>query len=61
MGLENAAQYYDPRVIRRRFGGTQRSRFRRVPCRDGHVILLANGIGAAGSDQVRRLDGGRRG
>lgn len=47
MGLENAAQYYDlQHHIRRRFGGTQRDAgFGVFPCRDGHVILLASGIG----------------
>jgi benzylsuccinate CoA-transferase BbsE subunit len=47
MGLENAAQYYDlEHHIRRRFGGTQREAgFGVFPCLDGHVFLLASGIG----------------
>lgn len=47
MGLENAAQYYDlERHIRTRFGGTQREAgFGVFPCADGHVFLLAAGIG----------------
>lgn len=47
MGLENAAQYYDlEHHIRRRFGGTQREAgFGVFPCQDGHVFLLAAGIG----------------
>jgi benzylsuccinate CoA-transferase BbsE subunit len=47
MGLENAAQFYDlQQHVRRRFGGTQREAgFGVFPCRDGHVILLASGIG----------------
>jgi benzylsuccinate CoA-transferase BbsE subunit len=47
MGLENAAQYYDLEGhIRRRFGGTQREAgFGVFPCADGHVFLLASGIG----------------
>jgi benzylsuccinate CoA-transferase BbsE subunit len=47
MGLENAAQSYDMEgVIRRRFGGQQRQAgFGVFPCGDGHVFLLAGGIG----------------
>lgn len=47
MGLENAAQYYDLEGhIRRRYGGTQREAgFGVFPCADGHVFLLASGIG----------------
>ena len=47
MGLENAAQYYDLEGhIRTRFGGTQREAgFGVFPCADGHVFLLAAGIG----------------
>jgi benzylsuccinate CoA-transferase BbsE subunit len=47
MGLENAAQFYDLEGrIRRRFGGTQREAgFGVYPCADGHVFLLARGIG----------------
>ncbi|MEX2424875.1 MAG: CaiB/BaiF CoA-transferase family protein [Acidimicrobiia bacterium] len=47
LGLENAAQYYDLECrIRRRFGGTQREAgFGVFPCADGHVFLLASGIG----------------
>lgn len=47
MGLENAAQFYDlEHHIRRRFGGTQRhAGFGVFPCADGHVFLLAGGIG----------------
>lgn len=47
MGLENAAQSYDMEgVIRRRFGGGQRQAgFGVFPCGDGHVFLLAGGIG----------------
>lgn len=47
MGLENAAQYYDlEHHIRTRFGGTQREAgFGIFPCSDGHVFLLASGIG----------------
>lgn len=47
MGLENAAQTYDLEGrIRRRFGGGQREAgFGVFPCADGHVFLLARGIG----------------
>lgn len=47
MGLENAAQYYDLEDhVRMRFGGTQREAgFGVFPCLDGHVFLLASGIG----------------
>jgi benzylsuccinate CoA-transferase BbsE subunit len=47
MGLENAAQSFDMEgVIRRRFGGEQRQAgFGVFPCGDGHVFLLAGGIG----------------
>jgi benzylsuccinate CoA-transferase BbsE subunit len=47
MGLENAAQYFDfEQHIRTRFGGTQKEAgFGIFPCRDGHVFLLASGIG----------------
>lgn len=47
MGLENAAQFYDLEgVIRRRFGGTQRQAgFGVFPCADGHLFLLAGGVG----------------
>ena len=47
MGLENAAQYFDLEGhIRRRYGGRQREAgFGVFPCADGHVFLLASGIG----------------
>ena len=47
MGLENAAQYYDLEGhIRRRYGGRQREAgFGVFPCADGHLFLLASGIG----------------
>ncbi len=47
MGLENAAQFYDlEHHVRTRFGGTQREAgFGVFPCSDGHVFLLASGIG----------------
>lgn len=47
MGLENAAQFYDlENHVRTRFGGTQREAgFGVFPCADGHVFLLAAGIG----------------
>ncbi len=47
MGLENAAQFYDLEGhVRRRFGGDQREAgFGVFPCRDGHVFLIASGIG----------------
>ena len=47
MGLENAAQFFDMEgTIRRRSGGGQwRTGSGTFPCRDGHVYLLAGGIG----------------
>ncbi|HLT96946.1 MAG TPA: CaiB/BaiF CoA-transferase family protein [Acidimicrobiia bacterium] len=47
MGLENAAQYYDlEKHVRRRYGGEQRQAgFGVFPCADGHVFLLAAGLG----------------
>ena len=47
MGLENAVQFYDLEGhIRRRFGGRQRQAGYGVfPCKDGHIFLIAGGIG----------------
>jgi benzylsuccinate CoA-transferase BbsE subunit len=47
MAHENAVQYYDlEKVIRHRNGGDQRQAAVGVyPCQDGHVYLLATGLG----------------
>lgn len=76
MGLENAAQFYDlEHHIRRRFGGNQaQAGFGVFPCADGHVFLVAGGIGGnrfwgnlvdwlreEGVDEADQLDGERWG
>ena len=48
MALENAVQFYDlEKTVRRRWAGEQRFAGTGVyECRDGHVFLMAGGIGA---------------
>src|SRR3546814_7487621 len=48
MAMENAVQFYELEgTVRRRYGGNQRQAGAGVfRCRDGHIVLLAGGIGA---------------
>lgn len=47
LGLENAIQFYDLEgAVRRRAGGDQsRAGSGVFPCKDGHVVLIAGGVG----------------
>lgn len=58
MAHENAVQYYDlEKVIRRRNGGAPRQAAVGVyPCKDGHVYLLATGLGVFWGELVSWLE-----
>jgi benzylsuccinate CoA-transferase BbsE subunit len=58
MAHENAVQFYDlERVVKRRNGGEARQAAVGVyPCRDGHVYLLAKGLGVFWDELVGWLE-----